>query len=120
MLLADPQRSPLHRALRPGEDLDAVVELIVVCQQSHHALELGNLPALLRPAKGRYGLTDYEKVYCPDLRAGHDIFDLRGVDRECGALVVVRPDQYVAQVLPLDAHEVLCDYFSRILVGASP
>ena len=119
-MLADPLRSPLYRSLRPGEDLDAMIEVIVVCQQSHHTLELGDLPALLRPAKGRYGLIDYEKVYCPDLKSGQDIFDLRGVDRERGALVVVRPDQYIAQVLPLEAHEVLCRYFSRILLGASP
>ncbi|WP_082574777.1 MULTISPECIES: FAD-dependent monooxygenase [unclassified Nocardioides] len=34
-----------------------------------------------------------------------DIFDLRGVDPERGALVLVRPDQYVAQVLPLDGSQ---------------
>ena len=35
---------------------------------------------------------------------GADIFDQRGVDRAQGALVVVRPDQYIAHVLPLQAH----------------
>lgn len=118
--LAHPRHSPLRRALRPGEDLDAVIELIAICQQSHRALKLAALPALLRPAKGRHRLVDYEKVYCPDLKAGQDIFDLRSVDRDRGALVVVRPDQYVAQVLPLDAYDALCSYFSRILVGANP
>jgi phenol 2-monooxygenase len=31
---------------------------------------------------------------------------------------VVRPDQYVGQVLPLDAHDELASYFGRLLVDA--
>jgi hypothetical protein len=62
------------------------------------------MPALLFPRKGRYGLRDYEKVFSPDLKQGPDILDLRGIDRRHGALVVVRPDQYIAHVLPLTAY----------------
>ena len=52
---------------------------------------------MLLPRKGRFGLVDYEKAFAPRLDdGGHDIFDLRGIDRDEGALVVVRPDQYVA------------------------
>ena len=29
---------------------------------------------------------------------------MRGIDRERGCMVVVRPDQYVAHVLPLDGY----------------
>jgi 2-polyprenyl-6-methoxyphenol hydroxylase-like FAD-dependent oxidoreductase len=32
-----------------------------------------------------------------------------------GCLVVVRPDQYVARVLPLDARDALADYFTGVL-----
>ena len=63
------------------------------------------------PRKGCFGLIDYEKAYCPDLKNGPDIFDLRGIDRERGAMVVVRPDQYVSNVLPLDAHDELAAFF---------
>jgi hypothetical protein len=31
-------------------------------------------------------------------------------------MVVVRPDQYVSAVLPLDAHHALADFFAGILV----
>ena len=71
---------------------------------------------MLLPRKGRFGLIDYEKAYSPDLKNGPDIFDLRGIDREQGALVVVRPDQYVANVLPLDAHDELAAFFGRFLL----
>ena len=50
------------------------------------------------------------------LAGAHDVFDLRGIDRHQGALVIVRPDQYVAQVLPLDAHAEVDEYFADILV----
>jgi phenol 2-monooxygenase len=55
-------------------------------------------------------------MFAPDLKGGHDIFDERGIDRERGAVVVVRPDQYVAQVLPLDAHAELTELFDGIMV----
>jgi phenol 2-monooxygenase len=73
------------------------------------------LPALLLPRKGRFGLIDYQKAFCPDLDHGPDIFVLRGIDRARGAMVVVRPDQYVAHVLPLDAHEALAAFFAGFL-----
>lgn len=44
-----------------------------------------------------------------------DIFDLRQIDRAQGCLVVVRPDQYVADVLPLDDTERLARQFLGIL-----
>ena len=40
---------------------------------------------------------------------------LRGIDREQGCIVVVRPDQYVAHVLPLDARDELTAFFGGFL-----
>jgi len=40
---------------------------------------------------------------------------MRGIDRARGCMVVVRPDQYVAHVLPLDAHAALSQFFAGIL-----
>jgi phenol 2-monooxygenase (NADPH) len=74
------------------------------------------LPSVLLPRKGCFGLIDYEKAYCPDLKNGLDIFDLRGIHREKGAIIVVRPDQYVSNVLPLDAHDELAAFFGTFLL----
>lgn len=117
-LAADPA-SPLQRCNRPGDDIDAVLDLRAVFQQGFRALEHQAMPALLRPAKGRYGLCDYEKVFCADLKSGHDIFAMRRIDRAAGCMVVVRPDQYVAQVLPLDDHAGLAAFFAGILLPAA-
>jgi len=114
--LADSPDSPLRRFTPAGADIDSVIDVRAVFQQSHLELEVDQLPAALLPRKGRFGLIDYEKVYCPDPRNGPDIFDLRGIDRARGALVVVRPDQYVANVLPLDAHATLAGFFGAFLL----
>jgi phenol 2-monooxygenase/3-hydroxybenzoate 4-monooxygenase len=109
-------QSPLRRFTPAGQDSDSVFDLRAVFQASHRELDIGAMPALLRPLKGRLGLRDYEKVFAPDLKnPAADIFDLRGVDRERGALVLVRPDQYVAHVLPLDAHQALADFFAAFM-----
>ncbi|RYF19012.1 MAG: FAD-binding protein [Comamonadaceae bacterium] len=110
--------SPVRRYTRAGEDIDAVFDLRAIFQQDHRELAIEAMPPLLLPRKGRHGLRDYEKVFCPDLKNGPDIFDLRGVDRQQGALVVVRPDQYVAHVLPLGAHEALAKFFAGFMLPA--
>ncbi len=112
--LGDPERSPLARFTHGGEDPDAVVDLRAVLQQDHREVSTTDLPAALLPSKGRYRLLDYEKAFTPDPTV--DVFELRGVDRAAGALVLVRPDQYVAHVLPLDAVDELAAFLGRTLV----
>ncbi len=108
--LGESPDSPVRRFTPTGQDLDAVFDLRGVFQQPHTELAIEAMPAMLRPPKGRLGLYDYEKVYSAVVRHQPDIYDLRGIDRAQGALVVVRPDQYVAHVLPLDAHEALAAF----------
>jgi phenol 2-monooxygenase len=107
--------SPLCRHTAPGEDIDAVIDTRAVFQQGFRALEFGAMPTLLRPRVGRYGLCDYEKVFCADLKGSDDIFALRGIDRAAGCMVVVRPDQHVAHVLPLVARDQLAAFFAGVL-----
>ena len=114
--LAESEKSPLNRFTPKGADIDSVIDVRGVFQQGHRDIEVESLPAMLVPRKGRFGLIDYEKAYSPDLKNGVDIFDLRGINRELGAIVVVRPDQYVAHVLPLDATDALTTFFAQFLV----
>ena len=113
--LAQDPASPLCRHTAAGEDPDAVIDTRAVFQQGFRELDYAAMPALLRPAVGRYGLCDYEKIFCADLRGGEDLFEQRGIDRDAGCIVVVRPDQYVGHVLPLQARAELAAYFAGIL-----
>ena len=114
--LAESPNSPVRRFTPKGADIDSVIDFRAVFQQGHRELRVEELPAILLPRKGRFGLIDYEKAYCPDVKNGPDIFVLRGVNRAKGAVVVVRPDQYVSNVLPLDAHDELAAFFGRFLL----
>jgi phenol 2-monooxygenase len=113
--LAEADDSPVRRYTAEGADIDSVIDVRAIFQQDHRLLAVETMPALLMPAKGRYGLRDYEKMFCPDLKSGNDIFDLRGIDRAKGCMVVVRPDQYVAHVLPLDAYAALAAFFGGFM-----
>ncbi|MGJ9404203.1 FAD-binding monooxygenase [Arthrobacter sp. KK5.5] len=115
--LSDGVASPVRRHTPAGADPDAVFDVRAVLQQGHRELSVADLPEFLLPRKGPFGLVDYEKVFTPD-PTSEDIFDARGIDRARGAVVVVRPDQYVANVLPLDAHGELAEFFAGILLDA--
>jgi phenol 2-monooxygenase len=116
--LAESPRSPVRRFSPAGADvdIDSVIDVRAVFQQRHLDLKVEELPSILLPRKGCFGLIDYEKAYCAELKNGPDIFDLRGIDRRRGAMVVVRPDQYVSNVLPLEAHQELAAFFGRFML----
>ncbi len=114
--LANDPASPVRKYTPPGQDNDSQFDLRAIFQQSHRETEIRDLHPLLLPKKGRYGLQDYEKAFCPDLKNEQDIFDMRGIDRRTGCLVVVRPDQHIAHVLPLDGHEKLARFFDAFMM----
>ncbi len=113
--LAELRASPVRKYTPKGADIDSVIDVRAIFQHSHRDLAVEAMPPFLMPRKGRFGLRDYEKVFCPDLKSGSDIFDLRGIDRGEGCMVVVRPDQYVAHVLPLDAFAGLAAFFDGFM-----
>ncbi|MDQ1123041.1 FAD-dependent monooxygenase [Microbacterium trichothecenolyticum] len=94
-------RGIVERFTPAGADLDAVFDAKVVYPGRWE--DVAEVPALFRPRSGPLGLTDLEKVFAaaPSAWTSADIFAERGIGAE-GAVVVVRPDQYVAHVLPLD------------------
>lgn len=110
---------PISAYTSPSADLDSVLDVRAILQQRHQDIEFSALPTLLRPTKGRLGLVDYEKVFCSDRRAG-DIYDLRSIDRTSGCVIIVRPDQYVANILPLDAFAELSAFFAGFMIPQAP
>jgi phenol 2-monooxygenase (NADPH) len=110
--------SVIRRFTPAGDDPDSLIDVRAVFQQGHRDLDLDEMPAVLLPRKGKFGLIDYEKMFCPDPAAG-DIFELRGVNRETGCMVIVRPDQYVAHILPLEGHEALTSFLGGVLIERS-
>jgi phenol 2-monooxygenase len=114
--LAEAPESPLA-ATPAGADPDAWFDVKVIYQQEHANVDINAVPALFKPRVGPFGLIDYEKVYAAD--PARDIFQVRGLNR-AGVMVVVRPDQYVANVLPLTAAADLAAFFAPIFRVVSP
>jgi phenol 2-monooxygenase len=73
------------------------------------------MPELLFPHKGRLGLRDYEKAFCAVDSEASNIYAMRQINRESGCLVIVRPDQYIAHILPLSDTEALSAFFGRFM-----
>jgi phenol 2-monooxygenase (NADPH) len=114
--LADSRESPIRRYTPAHEDIDSVIDVRAIFQQGHRELAIESMPAFLLPRKGRYALRDYEKMFCPDLKSGNDIFNMRSINRERGCIIVVRPDQYIAHVLPLDGYTDLAAFFDGFMM----
>jgi phenol 2-monooxygenase len=118
-LLEHLQTAVMPRFTPAASDPDAVLDVRAIFQGSHLVLNVNEVPNILRPEKGKFGLRDYEKVFGPNNKIGIDIFDERGIDRAQGALVLVRPDQYVAHVLPLDGFDELQAFLGGFLLESA-
>ncbi|MDA4892648.1 FAD-dependent monooxygenase [Streptomyces sp. MS2A] len=112
--------APLFARYTPaGADADAVFDAKVVYQQPFEELDVTTAPELFQPKTGPLGLTDWEKVYAsgPSKWTETDIFAARELSRD-GVVVIVRPDQYVAAVLPLDATDELATFLEGAFLEA--
>ena len=107
-------REIVERFTPEGADLDAVFDVKAVYPGRWE--DVVDVPELFRPRSGPLGLTDGEKVFAaaPSAWTSADIFAEREIAAE-GAVVVVRPDQYVAHVLPLTDPAGLERFFAGVI-----
>src|SRR5690606_29077285 len=120
--------SAINRYTADDAERDSVFDVYAVTQQHHLDVDINDIHELLQPTKGKFELKDYEKVFSaevtnglllgniPGLEATQDIYQLRGIDRSKGAVVIVRPDQYIGHILPLDEFAAFDDYFATCLL----
>ncbi|MDD9908639.1 MAG: FAD-dependent monooxygenase [Ahrensia sp.] len=113
-------QSPLAKYTHESAESDSMIETLAVFQRSHRELDLSQMPKLLLPRKGVFQLTDYEKIFTPDFEGGADIFHMRNINRSTGALAVIRPDQFIAQILPLTEFATLEKFFSGFMKSSDP
>lgn len=108
--------SPVLRHTSRTQDEDTLFDVKVIYQQPHDQFDVTDAPRAFLPAVGPFGLTARDRIF--GTHPDHDIFEDRGISRE-GCVVVVRPDQYVAHVLPLSDTETLSDFFAGIFLEAT-
>ncbi|GMK58555.1 hypothetical protein CspeluHIS016_0505870 [Cutaneotrichosporon spelunceum] len=84
----------------------------IIYQQLHTEFELLDSPEVFHQPYGKFNVMQYDRVF--GVHPKSDIFEERGLSRD-GVVIVVRPDQYVAQVLPLTATKELGEYFAGVM-----
>ncbi|MBN9178643.1 MAG: FAD-dependent monooxygenase [Microbacterium sp.] len=114
--LGEAPDSPVVRHTPAGADVDAVFDAKVIYPGGYDEIDVTRVPAIFRPRTGPLHLTDWEKVFAaaPNRWNETDIYAERGLSRD-GVVVVVRPDQYVAAVLPLEGTDELAAFFEAWL-----
>lgn len=107
-------QSPVVKYTSSNEDIDAFIDIRGVFPYFFDQLDFSSMPRMLKPELGKLNLQDYEKIFCLDHKGQGDFYAMRGIDRQQGCMILVRPDQYVATVLPLDGQEQLTAFFTAI------
>lgn len=113
--------SPLRKYVADGQDFAERFDVKVIYQQNVNEFEMGDVPSVFMPVTGQCRTRNWELVFGKNLVREEnrdyeaDIFEWREISRD-GCVVIVRPEHYVAGVLPLDATDELAAYFDGLLI----
>lgn len=116
--------SPLSRYWEIPGRFKSPVDVLTIHTSPWKEVEFFDFPEILRPFDPVNGWA-YDKIWCDDAcmfdrYCDGTAYEKWGVDRVLGALVVVRPDQYIGWVGELGDVEELTQYLDGILVKKSP
>ncbi|KAM7190987.1 3-hydroxybenzoate 4-monooxygenase [Naviculisporaceae sp. PSN 640] len=102
---------------------DSVIDRVLVLSTDRRKVEQDQIPDFFTPSTGKWGLKCLTKTYVDDesYNSGHGhAYEEYGVDPKRGALVIVRPDQYVAKVASLEeviaAPASIVEFFDGFLI----
>ncbi|BCS26562.1 putative FAD monooxygenase [Aspergillus puulaauensis] len=102
-----------------GARYDSVIEVLTVHAGPRDAVDIFDFPEVFRPYDEIEGW-DYEKIFVDDLsyHEGHgQLYETFGIDPDKGCLVVLRPDQYVSYVGPLEDYDAVDRFFSGFMIA---
>ncbi|KAK4448987.1 putative monooxygenase [Podospora aff. communis PSN243] len=100
-------------------DPDSVLDRVLVISSDRKRIEQEQIPEFFTPVTGKWKMKSLMKTFADDesYNSGHGhAYKEYGVDPEKGAVVVVRPDHYVAKVLRIEEVESLNGFFDKFLV----
>ncbi|KAG4433211.1 hypothetical protein IFR05_011319 [Cadophora sp. M221] len=108
------ENGPVRRFTLPNADIDSFIEPIVVYHGKRVEMEQEQIPEYFWPATGKWGMRDLHKTFVDDesYNSGHgQAYEKYGVDVNEGAMVVIRPDQYISLITSIDDHEGIGQFF---------
>lgn len=114
------QHSPLNTHVPQGDDPESLFDVKAIYPHDYTEIELTQVPDAFKPAGGPLGLVNVNNSFAQGTtwRTPADFYGERGIS-DTGCVIVVRPDQYVANILPLTATDELAEFFRGFLLDRS-
>ncbi|TRX92423.1 hypothetical protein FHL15_006590 [Xylaria flabelliformis] len=98
----------------PESDPDSIFNIILILSSKRASVELDTVPETFTPTTGKWKLKIFVDDEDYNNSHGH-AYEAYGIEPSQGALVVIRPDQYIAQISPLNGVQDVYSFFSRFL-----
>ncbi|KAJ6597524.1 FAD binding domain-containing protein [Mycena vulgaris] len=119
--LMNADESPIKKYTPPTADLNSVIEVLTLTSSPRRAVLYSAFPELARPFVGKFKYPTYDQVFSDEisyLDGGGEAYSGYGVDPNGpGCVVLVRPDQYVADVLGFEGSvENLARFFDGFMI----
>ncbi|KAJ7918198.1 FAD binding domain-containing protein [Mycena leptocephala] len=116
--------SPIKKYTPPTADVNSVIELLTLTSSPRKVLTYSAFPELARPFVGKFRYPTYDQIFSDEiscLDGGGEAYAGYGVDPNGpGCVVLVRPDQYVADVLGFEqCAEKLGLFFDSFMIHRS-
>ncbi|KAF4304859.1 putative phenol 2- protein [Botryosphaeria dothidea] len=113
----------IERVTPEGRKGSEVIDTVAIHCAKRDEVEIFDFPEILRPVDAKRGV-DYDKIWVDedqelDQDCDGKAFDKWGVDRTKGAVVVMRPDQYIGWIGELEDVEEMEKYFRGVLLACS-
>ncbi|KAJ7060518.1 FAD binding domain-containing protein [Mycena amicta] len=111
--------SPIKKYTPPNADINSFIQLLTLTSSPRHALSYSAFPELARPfvTVDGHRYPTYDQIFSDEasyLDGGGGAYEWYGVDAEC--VVLVRPDQHVADILAFEeCAETLGRFFGSIV-----
>ncbi|KAJ6085778.1 hypothetical protein N7499_005407 [Penicillium canescens] len=112
------EEGPIHKFTPKSQDIDSLIETILIGHGKRHEVELEQIPGCFYPLSGKNQTRDLHKIYYDDesYNQGHGhAYKFLGIDPTQGAILIVRPDQYVSAVMGLGDYTEIGKFFAGFL-----
>jgi len=107
------KNSPIIKYTPKNVDIDSIIDVVTVFQHKNE-VSIEQMDDFFTPKKGKYQLRDYEKIYTSIPQ--NDIFKTRAINQREGCILIVRPDQHIANILSLGSYNTLTSFFKSIML----
>jgi phenol 2-monooxygenase len=112
-------RSFLRKYTPPGAKYDSIFEILAIHSAPRATTTIFDFPEVFRPYDEFDGW-DYSKIYVDDesYHEGHGkIYETFNIS-QAGCAVVIRPDQYISYVGPMDDVDALNRFFAGFMLSS--